>query len=362
MELSIPAGREAGEAWRALSPEARAAAWDAARRGVPPVDPGLAWAAAGYGRTRARQWRTAMFVAPAVFLVLVIGSGAAAVAVASRATGELWLSVIPMMLAVYLVVMIAMRTRFNRYQRLYSAGLLRVEAVQSGMAPVQPAAGVWDSRLTQSEFTVPYQARVPVAVPESRPPADPARAGTRVVRIRRGPLLRQFVVFAVVVALLWARGLWSGAPDGVIWMLLDVLLDGCAVAGTLLLAFSLLVSGRFLVDPVLARFTPDGWELPYARMRGPWTGVREIRVTGLRSGRRGRLAAQLSTYRVVTLVVDDPELQLAQAPPVRRYFARRALARYGSPVTIVGASNRTMPAVEMIRLVQNYTDAPVSWG
>src|SRR5207249_4364299 len=132
-----------------------------------------------------------------------------------------------------------------------------------------------------------------------------ARAGTRVVRIRRGPLVRQYLIVTVVLVLLWARALWTGAPPEPVWTLLAVLLDVAAVAGTLLLAFSLLASGRFLVDPVLARFTPDGWELPYTRMRAPWTGVREIRVTVLRTGRRGRLSAQLSTYRVVTLVIDE---------------------------------------------------------
>jgi hypothetical protein len=130
-----------------------------------------------------------------------------------------------------------------------------------------------------------------------------------------------------------------------------------AVLYTPLAALLLLTSVRFLVDPTVARFTPTGWELPAARMGGAWAGVREVRVRGLSS----RGAANLEPVRLVLLVVDDPEEQLAKAPPLRRALARRIERKHGSPVAIT-ASKRTMPASELIPLLQRYTGAPVTWG
>jgi hypothetical protein len=298
-----------------------------------------------------------------VFLLLLVGSTTILVVTPGHAGGEAFLAALPVLLIAYIVVMIAMRAQFNRYQRLYSSGLLRVEAVQSGAVPAQPTAGVWDSRRTQSEFTVPYQARVPIAAPAQRQPADPLTAGTREVTIRRGPLARQILIFAAFVTLFWLGILWPPGSDGdVVRVMLTGLLLGCAAGGTFLLLTVLVISGRFLADPVLARLTPDGWALPYARMHGQWSGVREIRVSALRTARNGRLSAQLPTFRVISLIVDDPEQQLNGAPPLRRTLARRSMKHYGSPVTIVAGPNRTMPAVDLIRLLQSYTDAPVSWG
>jgi hypothetical protein len=171
------------------------------------------------------------------------------------------------------------------------------------------------------------------------------------------------LIFGSFVTLFWLGGFWTPVANGdLVLVLLTALLFGCAAGSTLLLLLILVISGRFLADPVLARLTPDGWALPYARMHGRWSGVREIRVSGLRTARNGRLSAQLPTVRVVSLIVDDPEWQLTWAPPLRRMLARRAVIHYGSPVTIVAGPNRTMPAVDLIRLLQSYTDAPVSWG
>jgi hypothetical protein len=65
---------------------------------------------------------------------------------------------------------------------------------------------------------------------------------------------------------------------------------------------------------------------------------------------------------VVALVVEDPQWQLDQAPLLRRYLARRAMKRYGSPVVIVASPRRTIGVVELVRILQRYTDAPLNWG
>jgi hypothetical protein len=65
---------------------------------------------------------------------------------------------------------------------------------------------------------------------------------------------------------------------------------------------------------------------------------------------------------VVSLIVDDPEAHVARLPGLRRALTRRTMKKYGSPVVIVATPGRSMPLVELVQLLQCYTDAPVTWG
>jgi len=49
-------------------------------------------------------------------------------------------------------------------------------------------------------------------------------------------------------------------------------------------------------------------------------------------------------------------------PPLSRILARRAMRRYGSPVTIVARPGWTVPIAELTRMLRNYTDAPLDYG
>jgi hypothetical protein len=357
----IPAGRQASDAWRALHPRARADAWAAAKQGRTPGDVGVAWAAAGYGKLVAGRLRIAMIFIPLAFIVLLAGT-AATIAVLNAPT-QLLLALLPVLLIGYLGGLITVRVFRSRYQRLYNSGLLGVEAAHVGGVPAQASPAVWGAQAYQSEFTVPYQASVPVLAPAARPPAAPAYAGTQEVTVRRGPLALQLGVLVLLAGYLWLRVILLAvtATSGlaqfliVVWLILAVVYTGS-------IGFVMLTSVAFLFDPVVARFTPAGWELPHARMAGPWARVREIRVRSA-TGRRGLGAAgAAATLRVVALVVEDPEWQLQQAPPLRRYLARRAMKRYGSPVTIVASPRRTMPVVGLVQILQRYTNAPLNWG
>src|SRR5439155_7709684 len=108
----IAQGREAREAWRALSPQAREAAFAAAKRGVAPADPGIAWAAAGYGRLMARRLRILRLFVPFLFVLLVLP--------VARSLG--------LRSDAVLSGLVALVVRAGRYQRLHSSGLLGIQA------------------------------------------------------------------------------------------------------------------------------------------------------------------------------------------------------------------------------------------
>ncbi len=357
----IPAGRQATDAWRALQPQARASAWAAAKRGTRPADIGVAWAAAGYGKLVAGRLRLALIFGPLAFIVVFLGSVATVAAL--HVPAQALLLALPVTFIGYIGGMITLRVYRNRYQRLHNSGLLGVEAAQLGGVPAQTSSAVWGAQAYQSEFTVPYQAAVPVLAPAARPPAAPAYAGTQEVTVRRGPLAVQLGVLTAVAGYLWLRALvlavssTGAVVEGltIVWLILAVVYTGS-------IGFVMLTSVAFLFNPVVARFTPAGWELPYARMAGPWARVREIRVRSATVRRGPAAAGTAATLRVVALVVDDPQWQLDQAPPLRRYLARRAMRRYGSPVTIVASPRRTIAVVELVQILQRYTDAPLNWG
>jgi hypothetical protein len=356
----IPAGRQAGDAWRALHPQARADAWAAAKQGRAPGDVGVAWAAAGYGQLMARRLRIAMLFVPLAFIVLLAGSAAV---IAALHLPPALLVVLPLLFLGYAGALITLRVYRSRYHRLYNSGLLGVEAAQVGGALAQPSPAVWGAQAYQSEFTVPYQATVPVLAPAARPPAAPAYAGTQEVTMRRGPLVLQLCVLLALAGYLWLRVVLLAVTSTtglgqtlmVVWLVLALVYTGS-------IGFVMLTSVAFLFNPVVARFTPAGWELPHARMAGPWARVREIRVRSATARRGLGAAGAAATLRVVALVVEDPQWQLDQAPPLRRFLARRAMKRYGSPVTIVATPRRTMPVVELVQTLQRYTNAPLNWG
>jgi hypothetical protein len=347
----IPTGREARDAWRALSQPARAAALDAARTGVAPPDVGIAWAGAGYGRLMARRIRLLSMFFPLAMVVLALPATAVAILVLHLSATEaksVGILVVVLLLAAFFVL-----ARYaRRYQRLYSSGLLGVEAVRFGALAPRASPAAWSQSPDDSGFTVPYAATVPVPEPLTRTAADPVAAGTREIPVRLGPVYRYLALLTGVAALLWAMvGLVPGTA-----MPLIVL----AVPYTLLVIFLLYALAPALRRPLLARFTPEGWELPAARLDGPWSGVREIRVKPLAAARSA--GHQVATYRIVALIVDDPERQLARLPGLRRALSRRTMRKYGSPVVIVATPGRSIPLVELVQLLQCYTDAPVTWG
>jgi len=368
---NIPSGRAAREAWRALSPEARRAAFAAAKQNVAPPDVGLAWAAAGYGNTMARRYRIFVMLAPlGIALLMVIAITAV---VASHAFG-LFAFALPLVFVLYLVGLLMVSRRMRRFQRLYNSGLLGVEAAELGAAvprsgvavlpsAVQPSPAVWATPAHQSEFTVPYEASVPMPAPVSGIPADPAHAGVQEIPTRRRALGTQVAIFGLLAVVLWINAIVRLGTAGrsfeqaiaVVWVMLAVFL-------TIVVGLFLLIALPALRNPVIARFTPYGWELPPAKMAGSWSAVREIRIRQLNVRQSSSTTAALAGYRMVALIVDHPDGYLARLSPVRRALTRRTMNKYGSPVVIVASPRRSIPLVDLVRLLQRYTDAPVTWN
>jgi hypothetical protein len=342
-----------------LSPSARQAAFTAAKQSVAPPDVGLAWAAAGYGNTMARRYRMGVMFAP-LGLVLLSAFATAAIVVAGRVA--LAFVAIPLVLVLYVAGILTLSRRMRRYQRLYNSGLLGVEAAQLGAPVTRPSPAVWATSAYQSEFTVPYEARVPMPAAEPRTPADPGQAGVQEIPVRLGALVRQLVIFTVLTVALWVNAIVRAVTAAttyaratlVFWVLMAGFL-------TVVVGLYVLLVLPALRRPVVARFTPYGWELPVSKMAGPWSEVREIRVRQLNVRRSGSsVNAALAGFRMVALIVDHPDGYLARLSPVRRALARRTMNKYGSPVVIVASPRRTIPLVDLVRLLQRYTDAPVT--
>jgi hypothetical protein len=360
VDPTIPSGRAARDAWRAVSAEARRAAFAAADRNVAPPDVGLAWAAAGYGRTMSRRYRILVALTPFGLVVLMV---VAIVAVVVSRLASLLVLAIPLVFLAYLVAIFALTRRLHRFQRLYNSGLLGVEAAQLGAPVPAPSPAVWATSGHQSEFTVPYEASVPVPAAAARGPADPVAAGIQEIPLRLGALLTQCAIFVMLAVALWINAavrLATAHTDfsrsiTVIWVML-------AGTMTVLVGFFLLLLVPALRTRVVARFTPHGWELPGAKMAGPWTAVREIRIRPLNVRQSNRANAALAGYRAVALMVDHPDGYLAGLSRLRRALVRRTMSRYGSPVVIIASPRRTLPLVDLVRLLQRYTDAPVTWS
>jgi hypothetical protein len=355
---TIPRGRLARNAWRALSPQARKTAFAGTKDGALLSDLHVAWAAAGYGRLVSRRLQILRVLWPFVALVLVVPATIAIVELGATPTVA-QVIFIPVIVGI-IGGIFGISAWGQRYQRLYSGGLLTIEAARIAGPARPPAPSGWETANTESEFTVPYNAHVPAIEPLAPLATDPAAAGVHEIPIHRAPVLVYLAVLLGVGVAFWAFviGLWAGDSRVVI---LASVVTLCVIAYTMLIVVLLYAVGPALIRPVNARFTPEGWQLPAAGMGGTWAEVRAIRVRPLST--RGTMggAPQLATVRVVALVVDDPQAHLARLAPIRRWMTRRNLTKYGSPIVIVATQRRSMPVVDLVQLLTRYTSAPVEW-
>jgi hypothetical protein len=344
--VPIPTSRQATLAWRSLSPQARDDAWAAAREGRAPADLGVAYAAVGYGQTVAGRLLVALVLvslvsAPVTVAVLI----ALLFSDAGRAAGPL---VFVTLLAAYVGCVILLQRKRRRFQRLYNSGMLAIEA--ASLRPLQ---------------------QVPVGIPSAPGSDTPVAAGprpdpaqTRTVRIRTSRVVLSIAILAAAGLVMWARFIGGilAEPVNAVDAVLRDLLATLMVTGTVLIGLLIVVNARYLVDPVVARFTAEGWELPRRRMHGSWPQVRVIRIRAVGARWGGVVAAQAVGARVVALVVDDPERYLAQASPLARVLGRGAMRRYGSLITIAARPGWTVPLPELVAMLRDYTDAPLDWG
>jgi hypothetical protein len=357
VESDLPRGGQARAVWRSLSPQARAEAFAAASRGAAPADLGVAWAAAGYGRMVSRRLRIVRLLAPFGFVVLAVPIGALLVVYrASTSAVDVTMTVL---LVAILGGLVALSLWARRFQRLYSSGLLGIEASRLGSPGPSSAPSAWAVVPGESEFTVPYHAQLPVAHPAPTVVADPVAAGVHEIPVRRGRVVASLLFLSATALVMWAAviGLWSD-PHRTTPVFLTVV-TVITLAVTLLVLFVFYAVGPALRRPVAARFTPDGWEIPPLRISGSWEQVRSIRVRPLAARGTTASSPQLAAYRMVALIVDNPEQRLAHLGPLRRRLIRSNITRYGSPVAVVASPRRTLPVVEMVRLLQSYTSAPV---
>jgi hypothetical protein len=371
MQTMVPQGGEAVSAWRSLTPQARAAAWAAARQGAAPPDAGLGLVCAGYGQTMARRYLVFSVTLP---LVALVATAALMVAlVLARATPTEFGAVALVVILPYYAGVVALRLRRTRYRQLHSCGLLAVEAARAG-APDRPPAG-WANPY-QSDFTVPYGAyqadqRAPAAVRPSAPPGLPVAAEPPapakpeppgppaepvVVRTRLGPTAGSLAVVAVCGAFLWLCAVFYAYQGLVVF---EALLIVLACPLTVLTGWSAFLVVRVLRRPVAARFTPSGWELPRSRTAGSWSEIRQIRVRAP----AGRVPLNSSSgLRYVAFIVADPGPYLDRMGGIDRIIARRRLRRFGSPLVVVASPRHTIGVVELVNLLSRYTTAPADWG
>jgi hypothetical protein len=357
VESEIPRGRQARAVWESLSPQAREAALAAAKRGVAPADVGVAWAAAGYGRLVSRRLRIVSGLAP-IGIVVVGGVVAVALVVAGAPLPAIN-AAMSLVVVGALVGLFALSMWARRFQRLYSSGLLGVEASRLGLPVPETAPSMWSAATGESEFTVPYHAQLPVAQPAPSVVADPVAAGVREIPVRRGRIVRSLVLLTMAMLLLWpgvvAAWLHPQRANPVSLVVFSLL----TLAVTLFMIFMLYAVTPALLRPVVARFTPDGWEIPQYRVSGGWAEVRSIRVRPIATRGGATRNPQLAANRMVALIVDNPEQRIAHLSPLRRALIRSNITRYGSPVPLIAGPGRTMSTVDLVRLLQRYTNAPV---
>jgi hypothetical protein len=338
-------------------------------------DANLGFIAAGYGMTVARWTLVCLMVAP----VLLIGAVAVAVAVlvVTGGSADAISVMVPVIGVGYLAVVLTVRFQRRRFQRLHNSGLLAVQAAHIAATtpvPAPAAAGAgwaapgWIGQ-QESQFTVPYQAAAAYSaqtpygygVPAGGygQPVPPVPAGPVEIRVKAGPVLLSLGLLTLLAGYLWLRVLVYASlrQNPVLLVLVSVL----AVLYTALVTRTLINGVRALANPVVARFSADGWQLPTVRMAGTWQEVREIRVRSI-GARRSLLLTQMPNSRIVALIVDDPQRYLAQAPATRRRAARAALRQLGSPVTLLANPRRTVDVVHLVTILKGYTGAPVNWA
>jgi hypothetical protein len=351
MRARYPTGGDAVTAWLALDQLARADALEAARRGAAPADLNVAVAAVAYGETMARRMRAAM-VGASIILVVTFGASALSL-MAAEASGATTTVTLVLICVGYWALAIALAIRRSRFVQLATCGVLGIEAAPTEVSgPIgAPAPQPSLTAHNESEFTVPRA----FAAAQSRPDAyRPNPATPTEVRIRRGRLMFRLALVASLTALCWTGFGWLSAAPKSGRALPPGLLLVIAIVYTLLFALLLVLYGRLLTNPVVARFSADGWHLPVAGVRGTWQDVQaiEVRAVGLGHAQSG--------IRLVALHLDEPQRHVAQLNPLRRRLARQAMRRYGTPALIAAHPRRTVPVAELLRILQRHTDAPVS--
>jgi hypothetical protein len=309
--------------WRALTPESRAAAWAAARSGGAPSDD-LAPACLAHGHAMVSRYQLAFGLLLGLLAIIFFPSFGALLAfgghsLAAVAVGLVFAAAVAALLVVVL--------QWDRYARLESSARLAYEAA-SASAPA-------------------------VAVP----------AGPVEIRVRRASYSRRLVVMTIVGVYGWIQlghNAWHlHTTVNLFWLAGFVVLAWFGTVGSAAIL-------PVLAQPVVARFTPDGWQLPGARLAGTWAEVRGIQVWARRPGRG--VDHTPSGTRHVVLLLADPQAHLSGAPPWRRlspwrrYLARRRMRRFGSPVVFEAHIGRTIGVVPLVDLLHGYTPAPVSWG
>jgi hypothetical protein len=304
-----------------------------------------------------RRLRILWLLAPIWLLCLTFPVGVLLVLV--RASRSVLDATMAVLLVGILAGMIALSMWARRYQRLYSSGLLGIEASQLGAAGPAPAPSAWSVAPGESEFTVPLHAQLPLAHAAPTAVTDPVAAGVYEIPVRRGRIVMSLLLLIGTASFMWLAviALWSDAGRETPVFLSVVTVAATTV--TLSVIFIVFVVGPALRRSVAARFTPDGWEIPSLGIRGSWAEVRAIRVRPLAT--RGSMAAnpRMATVRAVALIVDNPEQRVAHLSRLRRALIRSTITKFGSPVTIVASPRRTLPVVEMVQLLQRYTAAPV---
>ena len=344
MQSEIPRGRQARSVWRSLSPQARAAAFAASSHGAAPADIEVAWAAAGYGWLVWRRLRIASRLVYAGLIIMALAIGAV-VGIATP-SGTATFATLAVFAAGAVSALVPLGRSTRRFQRLYSSGLLGVEASRLAL-PGSEAPAMWTADSTESEFTVPYHAQLPLAHPAPSVVADPVSTGVHEISIHR----RQVVVSLsfrtainvfcwLVVADLLSNPRWATPA-------LVALIAVPSLVTTLHLIFKLYEVAPVLLRPVAVRFTPDGWEIPPLRVNGAWAELRSIRMRSV------------AGQGVVALIVDNPERLIAHLGPLRRRLARSTITEYGSPAVISASAPGMLSTVDLVRQLRRYTNAPV---
>jgi hypothetical protein len=364
----LPTGREASARWRALSAEDRQRAWAAAKAGAAPPDADLALVMAGYSELWHRRLRWTMFAAPFVLVPLVC----VVLVVAGQAH---WLDqpliVEPPLFVLLFGILFVPAFQRRRFRKLATAGALGLEAARAGALPAAASATsagrsvAWE----QSEFTVPSGVLPnpvgPTGAHAGIPMVGPG--GVTQLRTRRAPQV--IMVVTLSFTLLCLAGLVASmislatltTTGGVVLLALIPALLGLGVL-VFLMVLLVAVNWRVMRNPVVARFGPEGWELPASGMRGSWADVTAIDVWALNVGDTLAASRAASPVRLVVLRVPDPERYLAQTGPLFRRLLRRSVKKYGSPISLTAGPRSPMAVDHLLATLAQYTNAPVGWA
>jgi hypothetical protein len=218
----------------------------------------------------------------------------------------------------------------------YGRSMARRSAVRM-LAAVAVLVLAVEAATTELLNTTPEQAiEVSTATPE--PAVEPVE-----IRTRRSGFI---VAFAVLVGI------------GVVTIVVNLIRDPLSPATPLALCplALLAVALRFVTPcafrPVMARFTPVGWELPHQRIAGTWAEVREIRI---------RPSRTIADTRFVVLMLTDPQVHLDRLSRTRRYIGRSGMREHGSPAVIAAGRATRIDLVALVERLRRYTSAPVTW-